>query len=149
MAAVKQELLHNLSLYKRIISRPCQHVDGQTEGRSQIKDHTDERTQVHSAQSSLMVTHRSTNRGRRFICTNLKVDYLKCQGERKLDVNALILATYSRKYSVVCVEKTTDVLYCRSMDRYLISYRPIAFVNARWVAFENSIRSSPITADRL
>jgi len=32
------------------------------DGRSQIKVHTDERTQVHSAQSSLVVTHPSTNR---------------------------------------------------------------------------------------
>jgi len=37
------------------------------DGRSQIKVHTDERTQVHSAQSSLTVTHPSTNRGRRCI----------------------------------------------------------------------------------
>ena len=32
---------------------------------SQIKVHTDERTQVHSAQSSLAVTHPGTNRARR------------------------------------------------------------------------------------
>jgi hypothetical protein len=37
--------------------RPC-YLDG----RSQIKVHTDERTQVHSAQSSLAVTHPGTNR---------------------------------------------------------------------------------------
>jgi len=36
------------------ILRPCQHDDGYIDGRSQIKVHTDERTQVHSAQ------HRST-----------------------------------------------------------------------------------------
>jgi len=36
--------------------RPCQHDDGYMDGRSQIKVHTDERTQVHSAQSSLAVT---------------------------------------------------------------------------------------------
>jgi len=35
------------------------------DGRSQIKVHTDERTQVHSARSFLTVTHPSTNRGRR------------------------------------------------------------------------------------
>jgi len=35
------------------------------DGRSQIKVHTDERTQVHNARSSLTVTHPSTNRGRR------------------------------------------------------------------------------------
>jgi len=34
-------------------------------GRSQIQVHTDERTQVHSAQSSLAVTRPSTNRARR------------------------------------------------------------------------------------
>jgi len=48
-----------------IILRPCQHNDGYIDGQSHIKIHTDERTQVHSAQSSLMVTHRSTSQGRR------------------------------------------------------------------------------------
>jgi len=43
----------------------CQHDDGYIDGRSYIKVHTDERTQVHSAWSSLMVTHPNTNRGRR------------------------------------------------------------------------------------
>jgi hypothetical protein len=33
--------------------RPCQRDNGYLDGRSQIKVHTDERTQVHSAQSSL------------------------------------------------------------------------------------------------
>jgi len=47
--------------------RPCQHNDGYIDGRSQIRVHTDERTQIHSAQSSLTVTHPSTNRGRRCI----------------------------------------------------------------------------------
>ena len=35
--------------------RPCQRDNGYLDGRSQIKVHTDERTQVHSAQSSLAV----------------------------------------------------------------------------------------------
>jgi len=43
----------------------CQHDDGYIDGRSRIEIHTDKRTQVHSAQSSLTVTHPSTNRGRR------------------------------------------------------------------------------------
>jgi len=47
--------------------RPCQHDNGYMDGRSQIKVHTDERTQVHSAQSSLAVTHSSTNRTRRYL----------------------------------------------------------------------------------
>jgi len=42
--------------------RPCQYDDGYLDGRSQIKVHTDERTQVLSAQFSLLVTHPSTNR---------------------------------------------------------------------------------------
>jgi len=37
------------------------------DGRSQIKVHTDERTQVSSARSSLTVTHPSTNRTRRYL----------------------------------------------------------------------------------
>jgi len=34
------------------ILRPCQHDDGYIDVRSQIKVHTDERTQVHSAHPS-------------------------------------------------------------------------------------------------
>jgi len=37
------------------------------DGRSQIKVHTDERVQVHSAQSSLAITHPSINRARRYL----------------------------------------------------------------------------------
>ena len=47
------------------ILRPCQHDDGYIDGRSQFQVHTDERTQAYSAQSSLVVSHPSTNRGRR------------------------------------------------------------------------------------
>jgi len=47
------------------ILRPRQHDDGYIGGRSQIKVHADERTQVHSAPSSLAARHPSTNRGRR------------------------------------------------------------------------------------
>jgi len=36
---------------KKIIFRPSQHDDGYIDGRSQIKVHTDERTQVQSARS--------------------------------------------------------------------------------------------------
>jgi len=43
--------------------RPGQHDDGYKDGRSQIKVHTDERTHIHNARSSLVVTHPSTNRG--------------------------------------------------------------------------------------
>jgi len=49
----------------RIILRPCQHDDGYIDDRSKVNVHTDEPTQVHSAQSSLTVTHPRTNRGRR------------------------------------------------------------------------------------
>jgi len=45
--------------FKLFDLRLCQHY---MDGRSQIKVHTDERTQVHNAQSSLAVTHPSTNR---------------------------------------------------------------------------------------
>jgi len=60
-----QSLVH--SHLVRFILRPCQHDNGYIDGRSQIKVHTDERTQVHSAQSSLTITHPSTNRGRRYL----------------------------------------------------------------------------------
>jgi len=43
---------------------PCQHDISYIDGRSQIQVHTDKRTQVHSAQSSVVVTHLSTNWGR-------------------------------------------------------------------------------------
>jgi len=36
------------------------------DGRSKIKIHNDERTQVHSPQSSMVATHPSTNRARRW-----------------------------------------------------------------------------------
>jgi len=39
----------------------CQHDDGNIEDMLEIKVHTDERTQVHSARSSLAVIHPSTN----------------------------------------------------------------------------------------
>jgi len=52
--------------------RPCQHDNGYMDGRSQIKVHTDERTQVLSAQSSLAVTHPSTNRARRYLTSVTK-----------------------------------------------------------------------------
>jgi len=38
--------------------------DGYIDGLSQIQIHSDKRTQVHGAQSSLVVTHPSTNQGR-------------------------------------------------------------------------------------
>jgi hypothetical protein len=56
----------NLNWYL-IDLRPCQHNNSYMDGRSQIKVHTDERTQVHSAQSSLAVTHPSTNQARRYL----------------------------------------------------------------------------------
>jgi len=52
--------------------RPCQHDNGYMDGRSQIEVHTDERTQVHSAQSSLEVTHSSINRARRYLTSVTK-----------------------------------------------------------------------------
>jgi len=50
--------------------RPCQHANGYTDGRSQIKVHTDERTHVQSAQSSPTATHPSTNRARRYLTSD-------------------------------------------------------------------------------
>jgi len=47
-----------------LFTRPRQHDNGYMGGRSQIKVRTDERTQVHSAQSSLAVIHPRTNRAR-------------------------------------------------------------------------------------
>ena len=46
-----------------------QHSIGYIDDRSQFQVHTDERTNGHSAQSSLVVTHPSTNRGRRALTT--------------------------------------------------------------------------------
>ena len=54
-------------LERLIDLRPCQHNNGHMDGRSQIKVHTDERTQVHSVQSSLAVTHPRINRSRRYL----------------------------------------------------------------------------------
>jgi len=47
------------------ILRRFQHDNGYIDGRSQIEVNTDEQTQVHSAQTSMVVTNPSTNRGRR------------------------------------------------------------------------------------
>jgi hypothetical protein len=52
---------------RMIYLRPCQHDNGYMDGRSLIKVHTDERTQVHIAKSSLAVTHLGTNRARRYL----------------------------------------------------------------------------------
>jgi len=62
---------NSITLLRRLlvwfILRPCQHDNGYIDGRSQIKVHTDERTQVHSTQPSLAVTHPGTNRARRYL----------------------------------------------------------------------------------
>jgi len=55
------------SVRELIDLRPCQHENGYMKVRSQIKVHNDERTQVHSFQSSLAVTHPSTNLARRYL----------------------------------------------------------------------------------
>jgi len=47
-----------------------QHDDGYKDGRAQIKVHTDERTQAHSARSSLTVTHLSTYWGWRSLTSD-------------------------------------------------------------------------------
>jgi len=49
------------------ILRPCQHDDGYIDGQLEIKVHTDKWTRVHSARSSLMVTHPGNNWGRRWL----------------------------------------------------------------------------------
>jgi len=46
---------------------PCQHDDGYMDGRSQINVHTDEWTDIDNAQSSVTVTHPSTNRAWRYL----------------------------------------------------------------------------------
>jgi len=50
------------SFYVRVSTKK---TIGAMDGRSQIEVHTDDRTQVHSAQFSLVVTYLSANRGRR------------------------------------------------------------------------------------
>jgi len=48
-AALGAEATNTISSDWLIDLRPCQHDNGYMDGRSQIKVHTDERTQVHSA----------------------------------------------------------------------------------------------------
>jgi len=62
-------LLLLLWLIVRLIDdlSPCQHDDGYMDGRSLININADERIQVHSAHSSLAVTHPRTNRARRYL----------------------------------------------------------------------------------
>jgi len=53
-----------------------QHDNGCVDGRLHIYAQTDHRTQVHSAQFSLVVTHPSTYRGRRSLSIALLGAYL-------------------------------------------------------------------------
>jgi len=55
------------------------------DGRPQIKVHTDERTQVHSAQSSLEVTHPSINRVRRYKTSVTEVKSLNTPRKHRLE----------------------------------------------------------------
>jgi len=58
-------LISCLSSFGLIYFRPCQHDNSYIDGRSQFQVYTDERIhQVHSAQTSLVVTHPSPNRRR-------------------------------------------------------------------------------------
>jgi len=61
------QLWHVSYSKQRAYTLPCQHNKGYISCRWQIKVHTDERTQVYSARSSLVVTHPSTNRAWRYL----------------------------------------------------------------------------------
>jgi len=74
LTAFKQvlKLLTFITSNGSIHVRQCQLYDDgyNIDGRSQIKVHTEERTQVYSVLSSLAVTHPSTNHGRRCLALN-------------------------------------------------------------------------------
>jgi len=77
--------------------RPCQHDNGYMDGRSQIKVHTNERTQVHSAQSSLAVTHPSTKRARHYLTSvteslNKHWSSRQCQSVKTVERSIVIYA---------------------------------------------------------
>jgi len=61
------EIKHKLYIWtmQKLKRFKTKYDDCYIDGRSHIKVHTDERTQVHSARSSLTVTQPSPNRGRR------------------------------------------------------------------------------------
>jgi len=61
-----------------ITLRPCQHDIGYIDDRSQ----TDERTRVHSARSSLVITDSSTSRDRRALSVNVPDDTATAQSVR-------------------------------------------------------------------
>jgi len=65
LVRVRWFLLQRQETVVWFILRPCQPDDDYIDGRSKIQVHTDERTQVHGARSSLVVTDSSTNRSRR------------------------------------------------------------------------------------
>jgi len=56
--------------------------------------------------------------------------------QRLIDVIAQVMNrpntrnVYSHNELSVCVRNTTDLLYCRFIYRYLISYRPLAYASA-------------------
>jgi hypothetical protein len=91
--------------------RLCQHVNGYLDGRSQIKVHTDERTQIHSAQSSLMVTYPGTNRARRYSTSVTK----------SLSKHWSPMWT-TRKLNLLCILHSTDV--CNNLPLAVISIIP-------------------------
>jgi len=70
--------------------------------RSQIKVHADERTQVHSAQSFLVVTHPSTNRARRYLTSVTESPSKHWSTPRKRELQC---ETNSALHSLLCAKE--------------------------------------------
>jgi len=94
---------------------------GYMDGRSQIKVHTDERTQVYSAQSSLVVNHPSTNRAWRY-STSLTESLSKHWSP--LRTSSLYICQHLKIYILV---HYPDASIWKSDYIYLVDHTVIAF----------------------
>jgi len=132
--------------------RPCQHDNGYMDGRSQIKVHNDERTQVHSAQSSVAVTHPSTNRARvwasndanpvkrnKGVLSQKRARCIRCPSEKEQKVTTrcckcelFVCGEHSLKsISISCIECQRWTTACDEGDEGL----------AVWISFLSNLES--------
>jgi len=109
------------------ILRSChtQHDNGYIDSWSQIQVHTDERTHVHNARSSLVVTHPSTNRGRRALTSG------------NVPFSALAAASWNASLmhnSLTNCSQTTSLLNISTAFFWSIQRAHIYIGNYKWLS---------------
>jgi len=125
--------------------RPCQHLDGYIDGRPQITVHTNERTQVHSARSSLTVTHPSTNRGRHCLTFSERATELALVATVSLSRSAHISTTLAKLHWQRAAESITfnlATMTFRCLQGAAPGYRFADFIRVADVPSCRFIRSS-------